>query len=323
MATTCVFVTVSEGVKTLIRTVDVEVNQKHTFDELLDIVLELKDVALESFDERKVTVTMRATLSSPSVEIGKRTATVASRIGAGHFVAFNVAPPPPKPMARPEVAKADQAAARARSSYLLQAAGRALIARPEKHDVNNKLLSASLWFNGLVDSFEASGLAFAKADVCKPDGSGYRFVLALSQLLNHLDGHHLKLEKTNCALPDAEIFRLTFRKTATNPVPPLSTERIKALAHDLSCAMKRGAWAKDPSWRPMLDVVSLAIEALRRHCGKREETCKTVRDFLSNVPRGESQGPTHGRYPHGMRRSTWRATRRPRARSLWSRTPST
>jgi hypothetical protein len=154
MATTCVFVTVSEGVKTLIRTVDVEVNQKHTFDELLDIVLELKDVALESFDERKVTVTMRATLSSPSVEIGKRTATVASRIGAGHFVAFNVAPPPPKPMARPEVAKADQAAARARSSYLLQAAGRALIARPEKHDVNNKLLSASLWFNGLVDSFE-------------------------------------------------------------------------------------------------------------------------------------------------------------------------
>jgi len=99
MATTCVFVTVSEGVKTLIRTVDVEVNQKHTFDELLDIVLELKDVALESFDERKVTVTMRATLSSPSVEIGKRTATVASRIGAGHFVAFNVAPPPPKPMA--------------------------------------------------------------------------------------------------------------------------------------------------------------------------------------------------------------------------------
>ncbi|KAJ1460660.1 hypothetical protein M885DRAFT_559282 [Pelagophyceae sp. CCMP2097] len=40
--------------------------------------------------------------------------------------------------------------------------------------------------------------------------------------------------------------------------------------------MKRGAWAKDPSWRPMLDVVSLAIEALRRHCGKREETCKTV-----------------------------------------------
>ncbi|KAJ1446703.1 hypothetical protein M885DRAFT_625026 [Pelagophyceae sp. CCMP2097] len=89
MATTCVFVTVSEGVKTLIRTVDVEVNQKHTFDELLDIVLELKDVVLESFDERKVTVTMRATLSSPSVEIGKRTATVASRIGAGHFVAFN------------------------------------------------------------------------------------------------------------------------------------------------------------------------------------------------------------------------------------------
>ncbi|KAJ1446501.1 hypothetical protein M885DRAFT_604849 [Pelagophyceae sp. CCMP2097] len=40
--------------------------------------------------------------------------------------------------------------------------------------------------------------------------------------------------------------------------------------------MKRGAWAKDPSWRPMLDVASLAIEALRRHCGKREEKYKTV-----------------------------------------------
>mmetsp|Transcript_14297 Transcript_14297/g.49493 ORF Transcript_14297/g.49493 Transcript_14297/m.49493 type:complete len:306 (-) Transcript_14297:600-1517(-) len=276
MATTCVFVTVCVGAKVLVRTVDVEVSPELTFDELLANALELRGVVLESFEQRIVTVSMRATLASAFVEISKRTVTVISRIGAGQFITFNVAPPPPKPMARPEVAKADQAAARARSSYLLQAAGRALIARPEKHDVNNKLLSASLWFNGLVDSFEASGLAFAKADVCKPDGSGYRFVLALSQLLNHLDGHHLKLEKTNCALPDAEIFRLTFRKTATNPVPPLSTERIKALAHDLSCAMKRGAWAKDPSWRPMLAVVSLAIEALQRHCGKREETCTKV-----------------------------------------------
>mmetsp|Transcript_14298 Transcript_14298/g.49498 ORF Transcript_14298/g.49498 Transcript_14298/m.49498 type:complete len:309 (-) Transcript_14298:598-1524(-) len=279
MATTCVFVTVCVGAKVLVRTVDVEVSPELTFDELLANALELRGVVLESFEQRIVTVSMRATLASAFVEISKRTVTVISRIGAGQFITFNVAPPPPKPMARPEVAKADQAAARARSSYLLQAAGRALIARPEKHDVNNKLLSASLWFNGLVDSFEASGLAFAKADVCKPDGSGYRFVLALSQLLNHLDGHHLKLEKTNCALPDAEIFRSTFRKAgpgSTNSLPALSTDRIKSWVHDISCAMRMGGWSKDPSWRSMVVVVDLALAALRRHCGKREETCTKV-----------------------------------------------
>ncbi|KAJ1446869.1 hypothetical protein M885DRAFT_544979, partial [Pelagophyceae sp. CCMP2097] len=216
------------------------------------------------------------TLASAFVEISKRTVTVVSRIGAGQFITFNVAPPPPKLKPQPEVVEAEKAAARARSSSLLQSACRALNALPEKNDVNNRLLSVSLWFNALVDLLEASGLAFAKGDVHKPDGPGYRFVLVFSQLINQLDGHHPKFEKTNCALPDAEIFRLTFCKTATNPVPPLSTERIKALAHDLSCAMKRGARAKDPSWRPMLAVVSLAIEALQRHCGKREETCKTV-----------------------------------------------
>ncbi|KAJ1446975.1 hypothetical protein M885DRAFT_544527 [Pelagophyceae sp. CCMP2097] len=210
---------------------------------------------------------MRATLASAFVEISKPTVT---------FITFNVAPPPPKLKPQPEVVEDEKAPARARSSSLLQSAGCALNALPEKNDMNNILLSVSLWFNALVDLLEASGLAFAKGDVHKPDGPGYRFVLVFSQLLNQLDGHHPKFEKSNCALPDAEIFRLTFRKTATNPVPPLSTERIKALAHDLPCAMKRGAWAKDPSWCPMLAVVSLAIEALQRHCGKREETWKTV-----------------------------------------------
>jgi hypothetical protein len=137
--------------------------------------------------------------------------------------------------------------------------------------------------------------------VCKPDGSGYRFVLALSQLLNHLDGHHSKLEKTNCALPDAEIFRSTFRKAgpgSTNSLPALSTDRIKSWVHDISCAVKMGRWSKDSSWRSMVVVVDLALAALRRHCGKREETCTKVRDSLvkcSPGPGGESQGPAHGR----------------------------
>jgi hypothetical protein len=154
MATTCVFVTVCVGAKVLVRTVDVEVSPELTFDELLANALELRGVILESFEQRIVTVSMRATLASAFVEISKRTVTVVSRIGAGQFITFNVAPPPPKLKPQPEVVEAEKAAARARSSSLLQSAGRALNALPEKNDVNNRLLSVSLWFNALVDLLE-------------------------------------------------------------------------------------------------------------------------------------------------------------------------
>ena len=235
----CVFVKVLQGVKELIFSCDVDINGATTFDSLLLLVLGIQGITIESLEKRDVAVTM---VGDPRTGFGARPVrdlgvTVASRLAAGHFITFNVAPPPQKNLA-PSLteAEAERAASAARSTSYLLSAGRGLTSLPEKHDASNNLRSEQLWFNALVEYLQGTGLYFPKSEVCKQDGSGYRFVLSFSRLLNHLDGHHHKFKETNNALPVWEIFTMSFRKTGSHSLPLLKLDNIKDHVNDVSLA---------------------------------------------------------------------------------------
>ena len=169
----CVFVKVLQGTKMLVFSCDVDINEATTFDSLLLLVLGIQGITIESLEKRDVAVTM---VGDSRTGFGARPVrdlgvTVASRLAAGHFITFNVAPPPQKKLAPSlQEAEAERAASAARSMSNIMFAGRDLNSLPEKHDASKNLRSEQLWFNALVDYLQGTGLYFAKSEVCKQDG---------------------------------------------------------------------------------------------------------------------------------------------------------
>ena len=91
--------------------------------------------------------------------------------------------------------EAERAAGAARSMSLLMNRGGTLMSG--KNDDQKKLLPDQRRFNLFVDNLCGAGLYFPRDEVHKPNYTECRFVLELSRFLNHLDGHHGKLNATN------------------------------------------------------------------------------------------------------------------------------
>ena len=108
---TCVFVKVVVGSRVVLKSLDVDVDEATTFESLLKQVID--DEGLEIEVKREVIVTMTAdssmSLLSPGRVIRDHRATVASRIAAGRFIEYRVAPPPETPKPTPEEEEAERA----------------------------------------------------------------------------------------------------------------------------------------------------------------------------------------------------------------------
>ena len=148
-------------------------------------------------------MTTEARGSSSARVIRNRDATVASRPAAGQFVAYQVAETAQNPKPSFEEVEVERATGLARSMSLL--INRGGTSMSGKNDDQKKLLSDQQWFNLVVGHLSDVGLCFPRDEVHKPNGAGYRLVLELSRLLNHLDGHHDKVKATNSSLPVSQV----------------------------------------------------------------------------------------------------------------------
>jgi hypothetical protein len=258
MNSSCVFVSVKDGSNLVVPFRDLDITSDTTFAMLLPEVLELEGVAIESLDTRTVSVTMAA---KPGIAAFRQTisnhgASVVSRLaaGAGSNIAYYVESTSQKPKPSPEEEEATRKEKGRRSMEKLMARGVGETALPEKHDHSKKLQPEHLWFNMVVVFLEGRDLLFPRSELSKPDGPGYRLVLELSRLLNLLDGHHSKLKKNSCSLPNFELFDMTLRsESAKMPPASLSTERLKSHVNDVSRALsRRGSWAKTQKWAPVV-----------------------------------------------------------------------
>lgn len=252
MAEECVFVTVLMGVKVLVPSFDYDISVATTFESLLREVLSEAGVEVESLDDRNITVVINTEAKSGQSGrmIRKLGATVMSRLAGGRFITYRLAgAPQEKSPPSTEEKEAERAARAARSLSLLYSAGKALDSLPDKNDETKKLRSEHLWFNYLVDHFQGTGLLFPRAEVKKPDGSSYRFVYCLSQLLNHIDGHQHKFVESGCALPPWEVSQQTFRKVGAGTghlLPQLVTDKIKSIVTSSTPSSSRSLWARRP-----------------------------------------------------------------------------
>ena len=126
------------------------------------------------------------------------------------------------------VVRAEAAAAGARSASLLMSArDEPRLFLPQKYTVG-ALRAEHSRFNLLVDLFASKNLGFADQAHKLPDGSGYRFTLQVSRLLNHLDGHEDKFAERSCTLPDS-LCGARLRKAlseSSHKLPPRAGRRL-------------------------------------------------------------------------------------------------
>lgn len=186
MAERCVYVRVMRGFKELVRSRDLDIDDRMTFKTVLRKVLEESGIEIEALDECNVAVMIAqdSKTSTRGNEIKNANVTVCSRLTAGTFITFNIVEPPAQEKKKPNTAEAEaeRAARSARAMSLLMSAGKELISLPTKHDETKNLRSEHKWFNSVLDHLDGAGLRFPAGDVTK-DGSGSRFVLRLSAWL--------------------------------------------------------------------------------------------------------------------------------------------
>jgi hypothetical protein len=168
MNTSCVFVSVKDGVKLVVPPRDVDITSEATFMTVLPEVLEREGVAIESLATRTVSVTMaeKPGIAAFRQTISNHGATVVSRLaaGAGNNIAYYVESISLEPKPSPEEEETTRKEAGRRSLDKLMARGVGELALPESYDNTKKLKPEHLWFNKTLTFLECNSTADLSRD---------------------------------------------------------------------------------------------------------------------------------------------------------------